>query len=239
LLIITALLGSLVTPRRGAGNAGADCEYCVCAVQFGYHSALILPIETTAFSWRDSLETVAPDGVSLSSIRYLGFGWGERQWYVNPPTDDKIFHKLLESARALLLPNRAVLKVERYAEFPTQQQTKCIGVTPARYLQLVSFIQQSFQRDAQNQIRYIAEDQVYPASFYEATGTYSLLNNCNHWTAHSLRLAGADTPLWPAHAAAIIWLLQPTCPNPQSQRLLDSQLDSQTESQITANDKLA
>ncbi len=211
LLILAAALSSLVIPRRGAGNAGADCEYCVCVVQFGYHSALILPVETAAFSWQGDLEAITPAAVETSSVQYLGFGWGERQWSLNPPTEPH----LLEIFGALFLPNRAVLKVERYAEFPAHQNTECVGVTPAHYLQLVGFIQQSFQRDAQNQPIYIAEDQVYSASFYEATGTYSLFNNCNHWTAHGLRLAGADTPLWPAHAAAIIWILQPSCPSPQ------------------------
>lgn len=211
LLGVATALSSLVIPRSGVGNAGADCEHCVCAVQFGYHSALILPVETAAFSWRSYLETAAPHPAAHRSVQYLGFGWGERQWYLNPPTT----HRTLESFRALFLPNQAVLKVERYTEFPHHQKTACIGVTPAHYLQLVGFIQQSFQRNAQNQPIYLAEDQVYPASFYEATGTYSLFNNCNHWTARGLRLAGADTPLWPAHAAAIMWVLQPTCPAPK------------------------
>ena len=202
LLMIAIALSSLVIPRRGVGNAGATCEYCVCAVQFGYHSALILPVETPSFSWRGYLNPT-------DRAQYLGFGWGERQWYINPPTD----HKTLESLRALFFPNRAVIKVERYAEFPGDQATKCIGVTPAHYLKLVGFIQQTFQRDAQQSPIFAATDSTYPARFYEATGTYSLFNNCNHWTAQGLRLAGADTPLWPVHAAAIMWVLQPTCPD--------------------------
>jgi len=207
ILVVTATFGSLVIPRRGSGNAGTGCEYCVCAVQFGYHSALILPVETDIFSWRGYLKDATADSGESHSIQYLGFGWGERSWYINPPTT----HKLLESLRALFWPNRAVIKVERYAEFPHDHATECIGVTPTHYLQLVDFIQQTFQRDTQNQPIYVAEDRTYPASFYEATGTYSLFNNCNHWTAHGLRLAGADTPLWAAHAAAIMRVLQPTC----------------------------
>jgi uncharacterized protein (TIGR02117 family) len=207
LVALAVTAGSLVIPRKGSGNAGADCEYCVCAVQFGYHSALILPVETDLFSWRGYLNHAKADSGKTRLIRYLGFGWGERHWYVNPPTT----HKTLESLRALFLPNRAVIKVERYAEFPHDQLTACIGVTPLHYLQLVEFIQQTFQRDVHNQPIYIAEDQTYAASFYEATGTYSLFNNCNHWTAYGLRLAGVDTPLWSAHAAAIMRILRPTC----------------------------
>lgn len=217
LLAIAASLSSLVIPRFGAGNAGANCDYCVCAVQFGYHSALILPVETPAFSWQGYLDAANPAlrqgaaGSAASAVQYLGFGWGERQWYINPPTDNKP----LESLRALFLPNRAVIKVERYAEFPSAQVTECIGVTPEHYLKLVAFIQQTFQRDSQNAPIFVAHDPVYPARFYEATGTYSLFNNCNHWTAAGLRIAGATTPLWPAHAAAILWVLHPTCPDPQ------------------------
>ena len=204
LLILTAALSSLVMPRSGAGNAGATGEYCVCTVQFGYHSALILPVETPSFSWRGYLD-------AADRAQYLGFGWGERQWYVNPPQNNPT----LESLRALFLPNRAVIKVERYAEFPSGQKTTCIGVTPEHYLKLIDFIQQTFQRDAQHSTIFVAADSTYPARFYAATGTYSLFNNCNHWTAYGLRLAGATTPLWPAHAAAIMLILQPTCPDPK------------------------
>lgn len=209
ILIFGAALSSLVIPRTGAGNADATGGYCICAVQFGYHSALILPVETPSFSWRSVLRPAE------TNVQYLGFSWGERQWYVNPPTTNRT----LESLRALFLPNRAVLKVERYSAFPSEQRSECIRVTPEHYLKLVAFIQQSFERDEQNAPIFVATDAVHPARFYAATGIYSLFNNCNHWTAEGLRMAGATTPLWPAHAAAILWVLHPTCNDLRPARL--------------------
>ncbi len=235
-----ALLGLLV-PRRGAGNGGATCQYRVCVARFGYHSMLILPavapllaglgdLMPTALAEPSSppalgpalgpaMEQPASSGPGNSGtgnsetepLRYLGIGWGERRWYVNPPAEDA---KLLQGLRALLLPNAAVIKVQRYSRFPTEYETICVGVTAEHFLQLVDFIRDTFKRDAQNRPIYAADDPKHKAQFYEAKGTYSLFNNSNHWTASGLQIVGADTPFWPAHAAAIMRVVQPTCAVP-------------------------
>jgi hypothetical protein len=238
LLSLVALLGLLV-PRRGVGNGSATCQYRVCVARFGYHSMLILPAVAPLLSGLSDLnlpigpaessppasaptsdpgqpagsggEPAQRASASPQQEQYLGIGWGERRWYVDPPPEDG---QLLPGLRALLLPNAAVIKVQRYTDFPTDAETLCLGVTAEHFLNLVSFIRDTFERDAQNQPIYVAADPKHKAQFYAAKGTYSLFNNSNHWTAAGLRIVGADTPLWPAHAAAIMRVVRPTCAAP-------------------------
>ncbi|MFM7423874.1 MAG: DUF2459 domain-containing protein [Elainella sp.] len=233
LLGLVALLG-LLTPRRGTGNDGATCQYRVCVARFGYHSMLILPAVAPLLAGLSdvnlspaSVESAGQPASSASGstiskaeaaqpdqdLRYLGVGWGAKRWYIDPPPEDA---QLIPGLRALLLPNTAVIKVQRYADFPRDAETLCVGVTTEHFLQLVEFIRNTFERNAQNQPIYVAADPKHRAQFYAAKGTYWLFNNSNHWTATGLRIVGADTPLWPAHAAAIMRVVQPTCAAPSA-----------------------
>ncbi len=204
---LVALVG-LFTPRKGEGNATATCAYQVCMARFGYHSMLIIPAENRLYSWRGRFSGVD------QTIQYVGVGWGERTWYVDPPSSSVA--QLIQGTRALLLPNASIIKIQRYSDFPEHYQTECIGVTPNHYLQLIAFIQQTFLTDAKNQPILVTTDKELNATFYEAKGTYSLFNNSNHWTARGLQVAGADTPLWAAHAVALMHVLQPTCAKPSA-----------------------
>lgn len=201
------LLLGMVLPRPGAGNAGASCASQVCVVRYGYHAKLIVPIQNPSFNWRDPL---VPSGIDVgdAETRYLGFGWGARDWYMNPPTG--VTQTVIQGARSLLLPNRSVIKVQRYAAFP-EDEHQCMAVTPAHTVQLRQFVEQSFRRDPQGRVKYVGVDPPNNGTYYEAKGTYSLFDNCNHWTARALHLAGIDTPRWAAHAAAIMRLLRSTC----------------------------
>jgi uncharacterized protein (TIGR02117 family) len=208
LLGMVMLMGlGLLLPQTGAGNATAACASRVCVVRYDYHAKLIVPIQNPDFNWREQLAGL---GVDLGSpeTQYVGFGWGAHDWYMSPPTT--LSQTLVQGAKSLLWPNASVIKVQRYKEFP-QGEHHCMAITPAHTVALKQFVAQTFQLDAQGKAKFVASDPRHDGLYYQSKGTYSLFDNCNHWTARALHLAGIDTPRWAAHAAAIMRLLRSNC----------------------------
>lgn len=202
LLIVFLPVMGLLIPRKWYDKPQASCEYKVCVAKFGYHTKLLVPVRNAIFNWHDYLNFD-------SNYRYLGFGWGERAWYINPPT--QLDRKLFDGIRVLLFPNRSTIQVQRYYSLPQHEKIKCMGVSRTNYLNLVEFIKESFQKDACGNTMLVADRPEWNATFYEAHGTYSILNNSNHWTAQGLKDAGLNVPLWPGHSAAIMRVLSSNC----------------------------
>jgi uncharacterized protein (TIGR02117 family) len=207
LLLAFPFLGFII-PRKGSYAPKESCDYKVCVVRFGYHSQILLPVQTRIFDWRDYLNLDHSTNTT-PNYGYLGFGWGERNWYINPPRE--LGQQISYGSRALFLPNSSILRVEKYPDLPQDYETKCVGISSENYLELVEFIQNSFQRNRQGKKLKIAKDLHGQSNFYRAKGTYSLLNNSNHWTARGLQSCGLNTPLWAGHSIAIMWHLPNTC----------------------------
>jgi uncharacterized protein (TIGR02117 family) len=207
LLIAVALGVGYFTPRQwGASPAAASCEYKICVVKIEIHTDLILPIQNEGYDWRTVL------GISNPKTQYVGFGWGEKNWYQDPPT--QLLETLVKGSRALLLPNPAILRVQEYDRLPTDRPLHCMGISRDEYLALVQYIQNSFARSQGERVLIAAHPADHTSGafkFYAATGTYSLFHTSNDWTADGLRRANVNTPLWAGLASSIMRLLKSTC----------------------------
>ncbi|WP_160295988.1 DUF2459 domain-containing protein [Aliterella atlantica] len=198
-------IGSLL-PRTWRTHAQVGCQYKVCVTQTDIHTNLVVPVQNDAFNWQNYL----PKPVTRS--QYIGFGWGERNWYMNPPA--RLEDIVPRGFRALFLPNPAALRVQALDRLSDRDEVKCIPVERSRYLALMQFIKQSFQRTEQGFLVPLT-DSTSGTIFYEATGRYSLVRNSNHWTAEGLKIANVNTPLWAGLSWAIMHHVEASCRSPQ------------------------
>lgn len=194
-------IGSLL-PRTWRSPAQVGCRYKVCVTRTDIHTNLVVPVQTDAFNWRTAL----PEPLTRS--QYIGFGWGERNWYMNPPT--RLEDIVPRGFQALFFPNLAALRVQAHDRLPDHDEVKCVGVERSQYLALMQFIKQSFQKTEQGQLIQ-RSDPATGTAFYEATGRYSILRNSNHWTAEGLEIAGINTPLWAGFSPAVMRQVEATC----------------------------
>ncbi|KAM3091620.1 DUF2459 domain-containing protein [Phormidesmis sp. 146-12] len=134
---ILLTIGSLI-PRTWGSQVRLGCQYKVCVTRTDIHTNLIIPVQTDAFNWR----TYLPEPLTRS--QYIGFGWGERNWYMNPPT--RLEDIIPRGFRALFFPNLAALRVQAHDRLPNHDEVKCVGVERSHYLALMQFVKQSFQR---------------------------------------------------------------------------------------------
>jgi uncharacterized protein (TIGR02117 family) len=187
-----------------------SCNLKICISNNRFHTNIIVPVQNEIFDWRNHLTLNNVAQADNSDYRYLSFGWGERAWYINTPTQVDL--KLRMGFRALFFPNNAsVLRVQKHYSFPQAYEIECVGVSRADYLELMDFIKNSFRLSAQGEKIRVAYNPYLRASFYEAKGSYSIVNNSNSWTGEGLRIANVNTPLWSGLSSAIMHHLHETC----------------------------
>ncbi len=174
------------------------------------HVNLVVPVKTAAYDWGDFLD-LAQLGRNPAAYRYLKLGWGDRAFYMNTPTWGEF--QLANALRALFAPNNAAaLYVQGYGDVPQEPgvEVKCIRLSQADYLNLVAFLQASFQ-PAAGHPQWLQAGYEPTSSFYAATGHYSILRTCNSWAAEGLESAKVNTPLWSGLTSAIMRQIPPGC----------------------------
>jgi len=204
LLVICALI-----PRKWNYYPQPNCDEKICISNTGIHSNIIIPIKNDVFDWHKYL-SVDAIGIGIAKdYNYLSFGWGERDFYMSTPSLTDL--KLSTTLKAIFLTNPSVLYVQGYKLIPKYLEVKCIKVTKNDYLQLMTFIQNTFQFDTKGRIIRIGNGHTTNAGFYAAVGSYSILKNCNSWTAEGLKKADVNTPLWDGLSSTIMWHLRSGC----------------------------
>lgn len=176
------------------------------------HTNILVPVSNAPFDWNQHfpLEEIGRD--TAASYRYLSFGWGDRNFYLQTPTWAEF--RLSNALKALFgFNNASAMHVQGLQALPSHPaiRVRCVCLDRAGYQRLMNFIAASFQRNQGQPIR-IQNGHHISSSFYAAKGQYSLLRTCNAWTADGLRVANVNTPLWTAPAPAIFHHLPTDCP---------------------------
>jgi uncharacterized protein (TIGR02117 family) len=207
-LAIVCLIGYL-TPTKWHYPPQSDCTYPIYISSVNhFHAELIVPVTTAAFDWHSHL-TLTQLGLHADAYRYLSFGWGDRNFFMNASFDPiTIFD-------TLFLPGPTVMHVWGHIEEPSQLSpefdVKQIRLSRAEYLKLMQFINGSFQHTPQGSVQYIRQGLYADSGFYEAVGSYSIVRTCNIWTADALKQADVNTPVWAAFAPAVMQHLHSNC----------------------------
>jgi len=164
--------------------------------------------------WHTSIFIAAPDiqhritGLKqrFPAAQYLSVGWGDESIY---QADEVHF---LPATQAILLPTNAVLHVVAHQTRPhTHQQTQVLStcVKDIDYQNLLSYIENSFERNSQQRIIPTNAEDGAESQFYKAKGTYYFLNTCNTWVGKALASAGYDlSPVFRPTASQIMGFLK-------------------------------
>ncbi|MDX2098830.1 MAG: TIGR02117 family protein [Leptolyngbyaceae cyanobacterium bins.59] len=185
------------------------CTVTLYVSSDNFHTNLILPVQNERFDWRQRLGLSMAD---TGQYRYLGFGWGERAFYVETPSWDQV--NVWNALRALFWLNSAAMNVYGYPDVPQSAGNtfvRPLKLSQSQYERLIQFLDGSFQRDDRQQVQRIRSRDGTLTNFFEATGRYSILKTCNSWTADGLRAAHLNTPMWAGLASAVMMHLRDGC----------------------------
>ena len=173
----------------------------VYACDNGVHTDLVVPVRTPgAADWSTVFTAEAFTG-PVGLFDHLSIGWGSRDFYINTPTWADVD---VTTAVKSVLWDETVLHVE-YRPSPSVAEN-CRGwrADEEAYDRITGFIQASLRlsqgRPVQAARGYGARD-----AFYVANGRYTIIETCNQWTAHALRLAGAPVAPWTPYSFLVLW----------------------------------
>jgi uncharacterized protein (TIGR02117 family) len=180
----------------------------IYVVSNGVHTDLLLPRAAAGVNWRE--EFPASDfRAAAEDAAYLGFGWGDREFYLATPSWSDVSARLVW--RALIGAGPAVMKVGNYHEPAPGDRVATELLTEAEYQRLAGYVRRSLARGVDGR------PLIYPNSgygdhdvFYAATGRYSAIRTCNDWLAAGLLEAGVTTPRWSPFAEPVLWWLSPS-----------------------------
>src|SRR6195952_1403832 len=159
-------------------------EAVVYVIGRGWHTDIGLPADEIA----GPLAALKAD---FPGVRYLTFGFGERQFLMNRRTN---FGGMLRA----LLPSQSALLVTALAATPEaafgQANVVMLGVSRAGLERIEGDIwRQLGPLPGDNPIR-LAEGPYDGSAFYAAQGSYNAFFTCNTWTAETLRAGGLAIP---------------------------------------------
>lgn len=193
LYIIAGYSLPFIGVNKDAATSGTD-GYAIYILSNGVHTDLVLPVKNESKDWTKLLSyknTKSKD----SLMNYAGFGWGDKGFYLNTPTWADL--KANTAFNAMFALSTSAMHVTFHNTMDTGALCKKIWISKAHYLQLVNYIENSFQKDEHGAFQYIP-GYAYGANdgFYEAKGTYNLFYTCNTWANNGLKSGHLKACLW-------------------------------------------
>lgn len=119
---------------------------------------------------------------------YLEVGWGDTQGYRYPLTTRIVLRAMFASKGSVVLihPFSGPITNE-YAD--VAKEIIAVQIPESGFARLCRFIQDTYALDEQGRPVLLPSD-YSGEDFFRAACHYSMLNNCNNWTARALRTAG-------------------------------------------------
>ncbi|MEM6346535.1 MAG: TIGR02117 family protein [Bacteroidota bacterium] len=127
---------------------------------------------------------------------HLAFGWGDKGFYLETPNWSDL--KASVAINAALLPSATAMHVTSYPfKLRTGERCRSFRVNAKQLEQLVAYVNDSFELvDEKAKLIDCCQYSGYVNQFYEANGSYHLVNTCNQWVNQGLKEAGIKTALW-------------------------------------------
>ena len=161
----------------------------------GVHTDLVLPIKTKYIDWSQKLPFENTKGKD-SNQNFIAFGWGDKGFYLDTPTWADL--KFSTAFKAAFWLSDSAMHCTYYKKMTVGADCKKIMLTEKQYQNLIKFIDDKFDKDAQGNYQVIQTDAVYDNNdaFYNAKGTYSFAYTCNTWANQGLKVAGQKAAFW-------------------------------------------
>lgn len=169
----------------------------------GVHTDIVLPVRTAQIDWSEMLpytDTPAAD----TTMHYIGFGWGDKGFYLDTPTWSEL--KASTAFKAMFWLGTSAMHTTFHHR--PAENGKCVRIylRPEEYARLISYIKHSFVLNAAGQPQHI-QGHSYGENdaFYEAHRTYNLFFTCNTWTNDALKISGQKACLWTPAESGILY----------------------------------
>ena len=182
--IVGSLILSAITINRSSESQVFDKSIFLSSN--GVHLDIVLPI--------NDVDAPLLAGINHgSSDRYLSFGWGDENFYLNTRTwADLTFGNAFQ---AVFLKSTTLMHVTRHRS--RRAHWVEIKVSESELKKLNAYISETFVTD-ENGRKQLLKNQGYSYidDFYKAQGSYSCFKTCNTWVNAGFKESGLKSCLW-------------------------------------------
>jgi uncharacterized protein (TIGR02117 family) len=191
LYLVAGAIGGAIPRNAGWHEAGRGVTIYVATN--GVHTGLILPTRTSEHDWST---LIRPDHIADPRYagRYLWFGWGDREFYLNTPTWADVSPRTV--VRAAIGSDRTLVHVDHLIE--PWSNARPIRLSTEQYRALVAAIRSSFAGTQPIRGYDVAD------VFYPGRGYYDAIRTCNWWTGQMLASAGVRIGSWTPFSATVM-----------------------------------
>ncbi len=161
----------------------------------GVHTDIVVPVRTSDMDWSNDVSFTNTTG-NDSTAQWIGFGWGDKGFYLETPTwGDLTAHVAFKAMFGL---GNSAMHATFHQKIEEGPLCKRIRMSRTQYRRLVTYIRNSFAYDAQGRTQAIVTHANYGSTdaFYEGVGSYSLFHTCNGWANDALKASGQKACLW-------------------------------------------
>ncbi len=179
-----------------------DNGYAIYITSNGVHTDIVIPSESEVVNWNSFLRFDKRN-------KYIAFGWGEKDFYLNTPTWADL--KFKTAFKAAFLFNDGILQVHGYSS-DLMESKHCIKINLSKEQlnQLNAYIYDSFDfNDLTEPICVIPKEHFSSnLHYYEAKRKYSIFFTCNNWTGKGLKKAGIKNSVWAPFDRSVLYYLR-------------------------------
>lgn len=207
LLALAAVVLGIVAPRPLFRHlAAADTQHRrILVLSNPIHTDIAIPVSSDVLERFAFLRSQGL-AVDLPQVRYIVFGWGSREFYLNTPTWSELRPGPL--LRALTM-DASVMHVSLAGEIAAADPAAAgFDLTEDGFRHLLAFIEQGFRQGPDGPERIEGASYGDHDLFFEANGNFTALAGCNTWTAEALRAAGLRTGWWTPLPATLLYSLR-------------------------------
>ena len=163
----------------------------------GVHLDIILPVEKINYEFLKELDL-------LPQTKFVSFGWGDKQFYINTPEWKDLSFKT--AFTALFMKSETAMHVTCYSN--SYSSWRKLKLCNSQLDTLKNYIENSFQKNENGTLRKIEVAGYYETdAFYDAKGSFSCFKTCNIWVNKALKATGVETSVWSPFDLGILYHL--------------------------------
>ncbi len=194
--VIIYLLSAFILSKITVNSEDSDTEKDVTIYikTNGVHTDIVVPVTNEFKDWSEKI-CYSHIKSQDSTLHYIGFGWGDKGFYLNTPEWSDL--KFSTAFNAAFYLGTSAMHATFYKQIKENESCIRINISKTEYKKLTTYIENSFQYDGHgNPILINATTYGKNDSFYEANRKYHLFYTCNTWANNALKAAGQKAALW-------------------------------------------
>lgn len=198
-----------ILPEKKFAGEEMSSDVTIYLKHNGIHTDFVFPYKNSQKDWSNDFSWNDTDSKD-STINFVQIGWGDRSFFLETPTWDKLTASTV--ATAVLGMNDSAIHTKLLKDVKPDDRCVQILISQKQYDRLIQYVEASISRNEADLPVPIKHEsiKVYgnQDAFYEANGHLSLFKTCNTWINKGLSTAYLPCVLWTVRHEPIFDLYQ-------------------------------